>query len=751
MRKLAFVCLSLLFLRAAHAQEARPLLVEEALTTRSFNATQIGFSPDGKRLAYTVRDQGQDSVIRSDIYLFDAETGETRNLPGAKGANWGPSWSPDGRYLAFFSDRDGAGRLWIWDVSTRELRKILDVNAMGTTIQWTPDSQRVAVAVPSSGDSRPESDAGKTQTPSSGRPNGSTVIVYRSGAAASHKEVPEADPWKLNARLRDLIFIDPMTGQTDLILHGRSFATYRISPDGSRIAYTSPKRFERPGSQQIFYDLNVLTLDGMKEQIIASDIRLDFLGDFTWSPKGRHISFATNGSGLLAVDCYVVDLRGGLPRNITMFPPLKESSWLSNFVRTRWSTNGDYVYLLRNGALWRAAVSGGTPIEVSHVLNHQFIGFVGTTPGSDNVLETTDRGRSTVVVTYDDLEKQEGFFRIDLTNGQSTKLLENHQCYYRCTTFPGLVSRDGKRVVYLAQDVQHDFDLWLTDSGFGSQQRLTHLNPQFDKYKMGSARLIDWLGEDGERLQGALLLPSEYEEGKRYPLIVSVYGGILQTRNLNQFGFLAGGGPGNMQLLATRGYAVLLPDSEQHLGTPMPDLAKSVLPGVNKVVELGIADPDRVGVMGSSYGGYCTLALIVQTKRFRAAVEAAGFADLVGNYGQMNKDGGAFGIAAAELGQAQMGGPPWEYPQRYLENSPIFYLDRVQTPLLILHGSDDSSVAPFLGDEVFVGLRRLGKEVEYAKYTGEGHIPSTFSLANQMDFCNRLIAWFDKYLRLTQK
>lgn len=94
-----------------------------------------------------------------------------------------------------------------------------------------------------------------------------------------------------------------------------------------------------------------------------------------------------------------------------------------------------------------------------------------------------------------------------------------------------------------------------------------------------------------------------------------------------------------------------------------------------------------------------------------------------------------------------IGGTPWQFRERFVENSPIFYLDRVETPLLIGHGAADNNVMPFLADEVFVGLRRLGKEVEYAKYEGEGHSPLTWSYANQVDFCNRLLAWFDKYLK----
>ena len=258
-------------------------------------------------------------------------------------------------------------------------------------------------------------------------------------------------------------------------------------------------------------------------------------------------------------------------------------------------------------------------------------------------------------------------------------------------------------------------------------------------------RLVNWLSDDGELLNGSLLLPSGYQEGKRYPLIVFVYGGSLLSNRLDRFG-LAYFGPFNMQLFSTRGYAVLLPDSPQHIGTPMLDLVKTVLPGVSELVRLGIADPEKVGVMGHSNGGYGTLALIVQSKRFRAAVEVDGMGDLLGLYGEMRQDGSAYGTSV-EHGQNALGGSPWEVRERFVENSPLFYLDRTDTPLLIVQGADDTAVAPFLADEIFVGLRRLGKEAEYAKYGGEGHEPSYWSRPNQIDFCTRMLDWFEVHLR----
>jgi dipeptidyl aminopeptidase/acylaminoacyl peptidase len=232
----------------------------------------------------------------------------------------------------------------------------------------------------------------------------------------------------------------------------------------------------------------------------------------------------------------------------------------------------------------------------------------------------------------------------------------------------------------------------------------------------------------------------------RYPLIVWVYGGVLLSNRFDEFG-LASRGPFNMQLYATRGYAILLPDMPLGVGTPMLDMAKAVLPGVNKVIDVGIADPARLGVMGHSFGGYSTLALIVMTNRFKAAMEASGIGDLVSNYGQMGKDGATFGISILEQGQGSMGGTPWAVRDRYIANSPVFDFDRVETPLLIVHGSDDDVVAPFQADEVFADLRRLGKEVEYARYDGEDHSPAYWRYANQVDLCNRIIEWFDSHLK----
>jgi dipeptidyl aminopeptidase/acylaminoacyl peptidase len=200
----------------------------------------------------------------------------------------------------------------------------------------------------------------------------------------------------------------------------------------------------------------------------------------------------------------------------------------------------------------------------------------------------------------------------------------------------------------------------------------------------------------------------------------------------------------NLQLFASRGYAVFVPNSTLRVGHPMRDIADVILPGADKIVAMGISDPSRLGVYGLSYGGYTTLSLLVQTNRFKAAVASSGVFDLITDYGYLHSDGSDW-TGGMESEQGRMGGTPWQYRTRYIENSPFFYLDRVQTPVLLEYGDLDEAVAPYNSRMTFVALRRLGKTAMLVGYANEGHI--LFKTSNQIDFTNRMLNWFAKYLQ----
>jgi dipeptidyl aminopeptidase/acylaminoacyl peptidase len=276
-------------------------------------------------------------------------------------------------------------------------------------------------------------------------------------------------------------------------------------------------------------------------------------------------------------------------------------------------------------------------------------------------------------------------------------------------------------------------------------RRITHINPLFDRYLMGESRMIEWQTLNGQIVRGALLLPAGYSPGKRYPLIVYQYPGAMWSTHRNLFGVSPFTSTvENWQFFATRGYAVLVADVPAKPETYMRDIAEAVVPGVDKVIELGICDPDRVGITGQSNGGYGVLSLIVQTNRFKAAVDRMGPGNLISLYTQMSENG--VSVFTGEMVQ-RTGGSLWEKRDKFIENSPLFYFDRVQTPVLIIQGTTDRQTHVAQSDEVFVSLRFLGKEVEYARYVGEPHGVSEWSFPNQVDYLKRVIAWFDLWLK----
>jgi len=753
----------------AQNNQLTPLAVEDAVGVREFgqSVTPVQLSPDGKVVAYTVADnrkrivspvsESQDRYARTgvswlavgvDIFISNTESGETQNLTHGNGNNWSPVWSPDGRYLGFLSDRGSSGQanLWVWEANTNNLRKVSDVSVRTfQDIQWLPDSKAILTTVlPEGLDLEDYINRLHGQEGQMPKKSKVSVIVYKSAASSLDSvHAPTSDPWRLDSLPVDLAVIDVSTGETRRVIRELDrLGRYVSSPDSLHIAFTTPKRFERAASQQILWDMKVSAIATGKTTTVAPDIRMDFGGiAFSWSPDSLRLVYRTGGELESRHDCYIIEVAGGVPRNVTVFPADNLSTM---YMPPLWDDDGRFVYFTRGDALWRASATEAKPVELARLSEERVLELI---PRGENRLWSPDHGKTTIVLTRGNDGTKSGFQRIDLMSGRAARLLEDTACH-TCLNAIQHVSAapESQEVAYFSEDAQHDPNLWLAKADFRNPRRITRLNPQFENRELGAARSVEWRSLDGDLLHGALLLPAGYEEGKRYPLIVWVYGGDSSLRRLNHFGLISSG-VFNFQLLATRGFAVLYPDARQRLGTPMADLTKAVLPGVNKVIEMGIADPDRLGVMGHSYGGYSTLSLIVQTKRFKAAIAADGYADLMGHYGEMVASGTAFGTAIEEHGQGLMGGTPWEFRERYIENSPIFYLDRVETPVLLVHGSKDSNIFPFLSDEVFVALRRLGKEVEYAKYEGEEHSPAYWSYANQVDFCNRMIAWFDDHLK----
>jgi dipeptidyl aminopeptidase/acylaminoacyl peptidase len=180
-------------------------------------------------------------------------------------------------------------------------------------------------------------------------------------------------------------------------------------------------------------------------------------------------------------------------------------------------------------------------------------------------------------------------------------------------------------------------------------------------------------------------------------------------------------------------------------GRPGESWAKGVTAAANRLIDLGVADPDRLGVHGTSYGGYATVLLLTETQRFKAAINISGKVNMVSFY----TDSPRLGVRnthAPEKSQDRIGGTLWEYPDRYIEHSAIFRADRITTPLLTISGDQDPNVPASQSREIYYALRRLGREVEWVRYVNGGHRPPN-SAAETVDFEGRIVEWYDRYLK----
>jgi dipeptidyl aminopeptidase/acylaminoacyl peptidase len=749
---------------ASPAQQVKPLSIEDALATRTFGIyAPISLSADGRWVAYTIVDprkrrshsENAPNFLSTgaprfaegaELWIADTKTGATRDLTGHAGNSWDGVWSPDGSQLAFYSDRDGLARLWVWDRATATVRRVSSVIlrawVMFESPEWTPDGAALMVKALPEGDTigQTEDSVGKAAL---ALPNDSTPTAEVRTANIGSSDTARVDGSN-PALIADLSLVRISDGTVRRLVRRSQIMQYWISPTGERVAYTILSSMVVTPEVTFVYDIGITDLKTGATRIIARRVPNFWGPAISWSPDGLHIAFTTKPHSyslqdlpdrrLPPGDCYVASVLNDSVRDLT---PGAHVDLGSSFHAPVWSANGSTLFLVGGGELWRVDAQRGGLEPVGRVPGRAAVAIITTGPFARPW--PSNAGDTLLVRTLDEHTLNVGVARIDVRTGVSELAYEDDEWLPTASGTAFATSAAADVFVYQRESAAHPGDLWVAEPKFLARRRLTHINPQLDDYVFGDRRLIYWRSDDGDSLRGALLLPAGYKTGKRYPLISYQYGGENWSMFANDFGVIPIVGD-YVQILATRGYAVLVPDAPQHIGTPMLDLAKTVLPGVNRAIELGVADPARLGIMGLSYGCFSTLMIIVQTTRFKAAECSSGASSIIGMAG--TEDGWAW----ADSGQGKMGATIWQRRDRYIENSPYFYLDRVTTPILMVNGTADRGVPSFLADATYEALRQLGKRVEYVRYVGESHAPMLYSRANVTDYLNRLVRWFGTYL-----
>lgn len=698
----------------------------------------------GKSRAYFSKTGTPRGQRGTSVYVANTLTGYTKKLVDGLHSSWAPAWSPDGKLVAFYSDHDGHSKVWIWNRETEELSLLLNRQVRAywgfEQLQWSPDGSRILVKLMPSGKTVKELNRlypSRDSNPGDEEKGGTRV--YQSNLELE-KSVPahpqsqavisdiETAPSFLNVQYGDLVVVDVESKKVTPVANMIRAMYYRFSNQGDEVVY-SVRQPDGGNGNLVFdlYDIWVGTPGSEPKKVVAK-ARQEYGLGFSWSPNDEQIAY-TSGN-----DVHVFDLkRGEVAKKFT-----QQGLDLSHDYRPPLWIENDEIGIISRNTLWKLSTSSGNLEPLYESDEHRLLDVVADWKSqhidSDHILVAT-LNRST---------KETGFKKINLETGQGNQEYLANRSFGSDLTYQLVASNDETKIVFISESGGEPQDIWVVDNEFENVKRVTNLSPNVSKLVLGKSQLISWKNDRDETLYGALLLPSNYEEGKKYPLIVKVYGGSMLSNTVNRFGLQ--GGVDNLQLLATRGYAVLLPDAPTRIGSPMQDIASAVEDGAQKVVDMGIADPERLAVYGHSFGGYSALATGVVSPIFKTIISSAGFSNMFSRYTDMRANGSVVGIGWSERGQGKMAGHPWEFQERYKKNSPFFYLDQISGSVLLLHGGADRTVPVRSAEETFVGLRRLNKPAKLVVYEGEDHHPGSFSTENAVSYWNEVFEWLKVHL-----
>jgi dipeptidyl aminopeptidase/acylaminoacyl peptidase len=689
------------------------------------------------------------------IFVVATSGGTPRAVCPDKGNCWRPSLSPDGKRIAFFSDAGGSPQLWISDVAGGSPRRVAETpikakHWAGDEAEWSADGRELFVPIRPAGQPSPGAALPHAAPPAPGAPlDKAAVTVYSTVHAPAG--APETTPDYLmehfiRENVATLAAIDIASGAVRTVVDWRAQprpSCLRLSPDGKWVSYLSNFRTKGQADSVVYYDLAVVPAAGGKPVTIAADVQCPDTSDYfestyRWVPGSTRLVFLKDKRLWLADAASP----GAAPRqlgasvgNLLETPILLTPDGKSVLVAQ--APEGEMTYysvpakafaiVPIDGSAAKTIAASGTVVESGR--------DTLWAPGPD----------SFAAVVNDEQTGERSVVRYDGGTGAKSVLWKGRGRFRPI----GGASGNGVVVVYESLDAPPDF--YRFDGKFAAKQRLTHVEPRLEGVAVGPMEIFASTvpGFDGRVLpvETAVFFPPGRKAGERLPGLVYFYSGSRMADTAQDYG---GGAPNSIpvQVFTTRGYAVLLVDvplgPEGKGGNPIQEMGEAILAQVYLAANRGDVDISRMAIMGQSYGGYSTAAMITQTNLFRAAIALDGSYDLAGGFAHMGANG-SNEFMWSETGQGRMGTHPWADLRRYLANSPYYQADKIHTPFLMVHGKRDETCPIEDAEKMYNALKRLERTVELREYDGEGHVPGEWSTVNAVDAMQNMVDWLAKY------
>jgi len=414
-----------------------------------------------------------------------------------------------------------------------------------------------------------------------------------------------------------------------------------------------------------------------------------------------------------------------------------EPAMPSSYGFAGWTKDDREVLLYDHFDVWQVAPDGSNAKNLTDGVGRRektVLRYVRLDPRERSI----DPAKPLLLHAENEETRDSGFYRDKVNGGLPEKLVMGAKDFNNPTK-----AKDADVLMLTASRFDEFPDIWVTGPGFKDLKKVSNGDAQRARFNWGSAELVSFKNTDGVPLKGLLLKPDNFDPKKKYPMIIYIYEKL--TQGLHAF---RNPGPGtsiNATYYVSNGYLIFMPDIVYTTGYPGPSALKCVLPGIQAVVDKGFVDENAIGIQGHSWGGYQIAYMVTQTNRFKAAEAGAAVANMTSAYSGIRWGSGLPRQFQYEHSQSRIGGSLWEYPMRYIENSPLFRVDRVQTPLLMINNDEDDAVPWYQGIEFYLALRRLNKEAYMFSYNGEKH--GLRKRINQKDYTRRLQEFFDHFLK----
>ena len=527
-----------------------------------------------------------------------------------------------------------------------------------------------------------------------------------------------------------------------------TLATVSLSDDGLRAIGFD----DRPYRRMVDYDgtyTDVYLVDARTGSRTAVATKLSG-GSFgrgsgvQWSPDGRFAAFFKDKHW------HVIDASTGTTRNLTEAlsvsfvdeeddtpdPPTSYGS-------AGWTKDGLSFLAYDRYDIWQLFADGQPAKNVTNgegrVSRTEFRLQSIEPPADDDEERGIDPAKPLYLRGESEETRASGFFEDSLQgSGAPRRLLWGDRNY----RYAGR-ARDADVLLVTASRFDEYPDLHVTDSTFRAPTRVSDGGAQLTAFSWGRAELVRFRNTDGVPLQAVLYKPADFDPTRKYPMLVYIYERLSQ--DLHDFVAPSPGTSINRAYYVSNGYLVLTPDIVYAEGTPGASALKSVLPAIDAVVDGGFVNEDAIGIQGHSWGGYQIAYMITQTTRFRAAEAGAPVGNMTSAYSGIRWGSGLPRQWQYEQAQSRIGRPLVDAPLTYFENSPVFFVNRVTTPLLMIHNDADDAVPWYQGIELFLALRRQNKEAYLFNYNGEFH--GLRRRHNQVDFTIRMQQFFDHFLK----